>query len=357
MERKVAIKRVIQGTMLGNSLGLPAEGLSAESIKALGWKGNWRQRLIFGKGMLSDDSEHTFMLAASLLESELDAKKFQKILAVKLKYWLLGLPAGIGFGTLRSLLKLWLFFPAGKSGVYSAGNGPAMRSALLGVVFSGDNDKRLEFTNLSSSITHSDPRALTGALAVSACAALFFRTESKPSITIFVKVLADCSSDTEWLRIVELIADGLRSDLSVEDFAYSLGCKGEVGGFVYHSVPVALYSSMKYWGDFEHGLMAVFDLGGDTDTSGAICGALLSLSACEIPCDEFSNIAEWPRTRGKYIALGEDLESLLCAEELKFKWHFFAPLLLLRNIPFALYVLTLGFLRLLPKKLLAKLIP
>ena len=50
----------------------------------------------------------------------------------------MGLPAGIGLATLRSILKLWLFVPGRWRGVYSAGNGPAMRSALLGVCFAAD---------------------------------------------------------------------------------------------------------------------------------------------------------------------------------------------------------------------------
>jgi ADP-ribosylglycohydrolase len=81
--------------------------------------------------MISDDTEHSLFVAQSLLSYPDDATKFQKCLAWKLRLWLLGLPAGIGFATLRAILKLWLGFPAHRAGVYSAGNGPAMRSACL----------------------------------------------------------------------------------------------------------------------------------------------------------------------------------------------------------------------------------
>jgi hypothetical protein len=53
----------------------------------------------------------------------------------RLRGWLLSLPAGIGFATLRAILKLWLGFPLNRSGVYSAGNGPAMRVAVIGAFF------------------------------------------------------------------------------------------------------------------------------------------------------------------------------------------------------------------------------
>ena len=41
------------------------------------------------------------------------------------------LPAGVGLATARACLKLWLGFSPERSGIYSAGNGPAMRSAVL----------------------------------------------------------------------------------------------------------------------------------------------------------------------------------------------------------------------------------
>ena len=68
--------------------------------------------------------------------------------------------------TARACLKLWLGFPPKRSGVYSAGNGPAMRSALLGAYFYDDRAHIERFVTASTTLTHTDPRALTGALAV-----------------------------------------------------------------------------------------------------------------------------------------------------------------------------------------------
>ena len=39
-----------------------------------------------------------------------------------MRWWLLGLPAGIGMATLKGILKLWLFVPRRWQGAYSAGN-------------------------------------------------------------------------------------------------------------------------------------------------------------------------------------------------------------------------------------------
>src|SRR5207253_9331292 len=95
-----------------------------------------------------------------------DPEAFQRCLAWKLRLWLLGIPAGIGFATLRAILKLWLGFPSTRSGVHFAGNGPAMRSAIIGAYFFDAPEKRREFVTAATSLTHTDPRALTAALAV-----------------------------------------------------------------------------------------------------------------------------------------------------------------------------------------------
>src|SRR5882724_9081923 len=87
-------------------------------------------------------------------------------LAWKLRWWLVGVPAGIGLGTLRSILKLWMGFGPKRSGVWSAGNGPAMRSAIIGAYFSSQPEKMSAYVEASTCLTHTDPKALIGALAV-----------------------------------------------------------------------------------------------------------------------------------------------------------------------------------------------
>ena len=105
-----AVTGCILGTAVGDALGLACEGLSKERQK------RWfptldGYRLLLGKGLCSDDTEHTCMLAQSLIVAGGDEGLFARDFAWRLRWWLAGLPAGIGLATLRSLLKLWLFVP------------------------------------------------------------------------------------------------------------------------------------------------------------------------------------------------------------------------------------------------------
>jgi hypothetical protein len=64
---------------------------------------------------------------------------------------ILVLPAGVGKATAHSCIKLQLGIRPSRSGVYSAGNGPAMRAPLLGATMD-DVSQLLEFVRASSLI-------------------------------------------------------------------------------------------------------------------------------------------------------------------------------------------------------------
>ncbi len=73
--------------------------------------------------MISDDSEHAAMVGLALFASKHDPNQFAKKLARHLRLWLLAVPAGMGFATLRACVKLLLGFPPSLSGVFSVGTG------------------------------------------------------------------------------------------------------------------------------------------------------------------------------------------------------------------------------------------
>ncbi len=139
----------ILGTAVGDALGLPCEGLAARRQRRR-FPSLDGYHLLFGKGLCSDDTEHTCLIAQSMLVSGGDVDTFERDFVWRLRWWLLGLPAGIGFATLRSIIKLWLFLPGKFRGVYSAGNAPAMRSALLGVCFADDERRMVQFIRVST---------------------------------------------------------------------------------------------------------------------------------------------------------------------------------------------------------------
>lgn len=333
-------------------MGLPAEGLSRRRLKRL-FPGPWRHRFVWGRGMTSDDTEHTILVGQSLLAHPNSVEGFSRHFAWCLRWWLASLPAGIGWATLRAILRLWLGFSPNRSGVYSAGNGPAMRSAVIGAFFASHPDLMEPYLEASSRITHRDPRALIGARAVARLTAWIVRDElgQRPTVESFLALLQQCGAeDAEWREVVEAIRSACDQDFTVERFAASLGLSGGVTGYIYHTVAVASYSWLRHFGDFEATLSAVLNCGGDTDTAGAIAGSLAGAVVGEKGISQSwkHGLWEWPRGRKFLIELADRLaessHSLKSASRVIYFW----PGVLPRNLFFMAMVLLHGLRRLAP---------
>ncbi|MGB5065673.1 MAG: ADP-ribosylglycohydrolase family protein [Candidatus Competibacter sp.] len=343
---------LLVGTAVGDTLGLPAEGLSRQRIRRL-FGGRWRQQLVFGYGMVSDDTEHTVFVAQSLLRHPASPERFAHRLGWCLRGWLLSLPAGIGFATLRAIGKLWLGFPPDRSGVYSAGNGPAMRVAVIGACFATDPNRRTAYVAASTCITHTDPKALTGATVIAELAAWIVRDRltERPALEAFIALLRSCGpKDREWLTTVDAIAQAARDNTTVMELADRLGLARGVTGYIHHTVPVVAYAWFRHCGDFRRTLTAVLDCGGDTDTTGAIVGALAgaTVGAAGIPTEWRSHIADWPRSLSLLEPIADRLATVAITGQSAAPVRYFWPAIPLRNLVFLLIVLAHGFRRLLP---------
>src|SRR3954469_5779628 len=100
-----ALVGCLVGGAVGDALGLPCENLGPRRAARL-FPGPLRHRLLPGaRGMVSDDTEHACFTARALLLCRGDAPRFPRLLAASLRWWLAGLPAGIGMATLRAALK------------------------------------------------------------------------------------------------------------------------------------------------------------------------------------------------------------------------------------------------------------
>jgi ADP-ribosyl-[dinitrogen reductase] hydrolase len=344
---KQRLAGALVGTAVGDALGLPAEGMSRQRIRRL-WRGKWRHRFLFGRGMLSDDTEHTLFVAQALLAHPDDPLAFQRCLGWKLRLWILGAPAGIGLATLKSILKLWVGVPPNRSGVWSAGNGPAMRSAIIGVYFADDDGKRRAFVSASTRLTHTDPKAETAALAVAEAAA--WTINENHSTEDWLARLPDLDGDSEWRVICEKLQEARHAGKTVEQFADSLGLEKGVSGYSYHSVPVAVYAWLCHGNDFRAGLESALNCGGDTDTVGAIVGALLGAKngRQSIPDVLIAGIREWPRS----VVVLERVAIRLAGQKQRGTplgpIHYCWLGLIFRNFLFLIVVLLHGFRRLLP---------
>lgn len=340
----------ILGTAVGDAIGLPYEGLSPRrALRLLGEPE--RHRLMLGRGMVSDDTEHACMVAQALIASGNDVESFTRQLARRLRLWLMSMPAGTGLATLRACCKLCLGVSPANSGVFSAGNGPAMRSPILGAAID-DHERLKQFVRASTRITHTDPKAEYGALAVAIAANLACR-DSTIDGHEFVQTLrrhfAEQPAD-ELLQLLDQAVESVTRNETPRTFAASLGLARGVSGYVYHTVPVAIHAWLSHQQAFRQAIMEVVRCGGDTDSTAAIVGGIIGCSVGQegIPADWIQGLCEWPRTVSWMEQLAEQLHEVE-ASGIPARPLSLPPLgIVARNSFFLGVVLTHGFRRLLP---------
>lgn len=358
MTREEAIAGALLGIAVGDSVGLPLENLSPRRAARL-FPGPARQRLLPGRGLLSDDTEHACLVGQALLASDGDPARFARSLGWRLRGWILGCPAGVGFATLRACLKLLVGVPPTWSGVRSAGNGPAMRAPLLGAC-AGDDERRLAaWVRASTVVTHTDPRAEEGALVI----ALAARDGARAGATGLDAhgFLRDLPARLAALRGAAPTADvqaalaqvAAHLDRPGPALADALGLSGGVTGYMLHTLPVALHAWLRHPGDPRAAVSDVLALGGDTDTVGAVTGGLVGATAgvSALPGDWLDGVVDWPRSVAWMRRLAARLARRFPESgpgEPQAPVPLFWPALLPRNAVLLAIVLAHGLRRLLP---------
>jgi ADP-ribosyl-[dinitrogen reductase] hydrolase len=338
------------GAAVGDALGLTYEGLSKQRIRRISpeIKG---YHFFFNRGMVSDDTEHLCLVAQALIVSAGDERKFLKSLAWRLRFWLLGLPAGVGLATLRSIVKLWLGFSPTKSGVFSAGNGAAMRSSILGVCYGNDPEKLAILVKLSTRITHSDPKAEYGAFAVAIAAYLASQNRDILPMEYYYIIEQNLpAKDQEFLILIRLVCDSIEQGEDSENFAIRLGLNRGITGYIYHTLPMVIHLWLRYQNNYQKAIPEMIKLGGDTDTTAAILGGIIGarVGKSGIPQQWLEHFGEYPRNIQWLEKLGQRLTNVI--REKQSQSALFIPIyfILVRNILFLIIVIFHGFRRLFP---------
>lgn len=303
------------GGALGDALGLPFEALTPAKRRRI-WGEEIETRgldmcFLPHKGMVSDDTEHALFTSRALLESRGTPDRFSRILANEFRNWFLTIPPGTGLATLRAGLKSLFFLPATRTGVFSAGNGPAMRAPILGAFFGESTAQLRDFCRISTLLTHTDPKAEWGAFAIALAAS--HAAQKQNDGRRFVRDLSEWSDDSEAAREVVALAKRAANSASrgqsALEFCAELGLERGVSGYILHTVPVVLQCWLRHPQDFRAGVQEIILCGGDSDSTGAILGGILgtAVGAEALPADWKSELWEWPNSPAYIARIAQEL--------------------------------------------------
>jgi ADP-ribosylglycohydrolase len=223
-----------------------------------------------------------------------------------------------------------------------------MRVALLGVCYGADVPRMRALVRAATRITHTDPKAEHGALAI-ALAAHMASAGKDIAPADYARRLRELLGDDvrELLALVDEVALSVAKKESPADYAARTGSAKGVTGYMFHTIPAALHVWLSHQGDYRQGVTAMVRLGGDSDTTAAIVGAIIGARVGKdgIPAEWLRDLREWPRTPAWMERLGTKLaDPGADGRALPLNWLALA----LRNALFFPLVLAHGFRRLLP---------
>ncbi len=308
------VRGCLLGMAVGDALGAPLEGLSSQQIRThygrvrdyvdgvQAWKRKpYRWRL---QGLYSDDTQQALALCDVLLDyRRVDPERLADLYLALMtpKGSFVGAHRGIGRSFRQVLAALERGVPAHLTGQPTAGIGAAMRIAPVPLYFGDDIGPMFDSAMAASLMTHRDIRSLSGALAVAhTIRRLVAGGPRDPSLLFRVAsdVVKDEKADRGGLRrrrdqprhVMLAACRGPsptpsrcstlprdRALAALVDEANRHGaepvCKRPTMGFPPACIPTCLYLLLATE-SFEEAVTEVVNLGGDTDTAGAILGAM-----------------------------------------------------------------------------------
>ena len=291
------------GLALGDALGAPFEFRRAKDVPRpvpafeLPWMG-------LPPGTTTDDTAMARNLARSLVDRNgLDTDD----VAARHLAWFRTDPPDVGTLTRRGLQRASQGVPAEEAAravweergpEVSAGNGSVMYCAPLGAAYAGKPKDLLDAAPRLSTITHYDGRCQTAVLAVTLAVAALARGASGQ--TAVGEALASVV-DREGGEELEFLTEAVGASRPVD---------GPDMGFCLYTAAVGFQTVARHT-EFAPALLSVMELGGDTDTNGAVAGALMgaALGAGRLPSDWLDTL----RDRGALEAEARSLAQLAVA--------------------------------------------
>lgn len=274
------------GGAVGDALGAPFEGLWPRSIPpADALLADFGTYEGYPRGQWTDDTQLTLATVEGVLEAgDLDPAVIARRIA---RLWQRSEVIGPGGACTRAAWSLLRGVPWDQAGapVGQAGNGAAMRVAFLGLLFEGEHASRLPVDVAAvARITHQDPRAVAGAVAVAAATRSLLDDRVDPARVCAQVSDAARGIDAELAALVLELPTYLHAP--VAEAAPRLAWAGQpdvaqalegptITPFVVPTVLACLWAALRSPDDWGRAVSTVIGLGGDVDTTGAITGALL----------------------------------------------------------------------------------
>ena len=225
------------GAILGDIIGQPYEFSGIKTKDFL---------LIGDQNMYTDDSVMTLAIAAGILKAGRNSDDLKEAFVSSMQSMGRKHPAA-GYG---GMFRQWLWSDNPQP-YNSFGNGAAMRVSSIAWFYSDDLSRALQVARLSAEVTHNHPEGIKAAEATTAVIWMAHAGYEKKDIRRYI--------EQNYYRL-DKTCDEIRAD-----YRFDVTAQG--------TMPAAIQAFMEGV-SFEDVVRSGISLGGDSDTIGAICGAM-----------------------------------------------------------------------------------
>jgi ADP-ribosylglycohydrolase len=305
------------GCAVGDALGAPFEGLWPHQIPDRPWLlDDFAEIEGYPKGQYTDDTQLSVATVESLVASgDLSLPHLARSIARLWKKQEVVGPGGACTHAALTFLRTGDWTTCGAA-VGQAGNGTAMRTAVLGLFFLDEPERLPAAVADVSKITHHDPRSIAGGVAIAKAAQLLASDRADSPLT-FCAAIAEAMEPLEpsFAASVQALPTLLdkTTDEAVQSIAWAAMASPEferpiITPFVVPTVLASLWCLLRHPDSWSRAVTKALRLGGDVDTLGAIVGALagISLGVSAIPRHLADNVLGSERLRtlaARYHAL------------------------------------------------------
>ena len=271
------------GCAIGDALGAPFEGLwshcipDGETLLA-----GYAEFEGYPRGQFTDDTQLTLATVKSILTTGgVSPEHVARSIAALWKRQAVIGPGGACTSAAHTFLRTRDWTTCGAA-AGQAGNGTAMRTAVLGLLFLSQPEQLPGVVADISRITHQDPRSIAGGVAV-AKAAQLFTCEMADDPRLFCSAVANviapiCPPFAELVGRLPVLAQQ-PPETALPVIAWAGMDRPEfdtpiITPFVIPTVLAALWCLLRHPASWASAVTSAVRLGGDVDTLGAIVGSL-----------------------------------------------------------------------------------
>ena len=303
------VEGILLGTFLGDSIGAPFNGWLPEDIPPL----DANYIATHPPRTYTDDTQMSISVFEEMLENGcINQPSLVQRFLKRFSPW-----RGYGGGMLE-VIEQWKdgrdIESAAHSmygGIGSFGDGAAMRAGPVSLFFTLQETELLaEQVRLSSLLTHTHPLGIAGA--VMQAQAVLLALNDIPGEE-WLKRLFSFPTESVFKIKLETVKNSIERQSSPHEAARDIGN----GSDALEAVPAALFSAIRHPDSFTDAVLGGVSMGGDTDTIGAMAGAIAGarLGLNGIPQEWLANLENGVEGKDFVISLARKAEAAVAAPD------------------------------------------